>query len=334
MASDGGIFSYGDAGFYGSTGSMRLNKPVVGMAATPDGKGYWLVASDGGIFSFGDAQFYGIDGQHALNKPVVGMASTPDGERLLAGRLRRRHLRLRRRRLLRATGSMVLNKPIIGMIPGPSGAGYFLVASDGGMFQLRDGPVLGSLGGVPLKHPIVAAAATPGDNGLLDDRFAPGLVSNFGSAELLRLGALAAEPDRSWAWRRRPGNGSFVGGTYPSGAYGYDISNCPVLAVSRPVTTRSASCRSDGASALDADNPNPCLAQEAGWAGGGLNLYTYLDLRDLGHERARLQRRRRLQRGLSGRQSRLQRRPELAGVHQPSLVARRRDSSAPTGRAT
>ena len=30
--------------------------------ATPDGKGYWLVASDGGIFTFGDAHFYGSTG--------------------------------------------------------------------------------------------------------------------------------------------------------------------------------------------------------------------------------------------------------------------------------
>ena len=33
VASDGGIFKYGDADFYGSTGSIVLNKPVVGMAA-------------------------------------------------------------------------------------------------------------------------------------------------------------------------------------------------------------------------------------------------------------------------------------------------------------
>ncbi|WP_200891146.1 hypothetical protein, partial [Acidithrix ferrooxidans] len=57
VASDGGIFTYGDAGFYGSAGAIPLNKPIVGMAATPDGKGYWLVASDGGIFTYGDAAF-------------------------------------------------------------------------------------------------------------------------------------------------------------------------------------------------------------------------------------------------------------------------------------
>ena len=75
VASDGGIFAYGDAAFYGSTGSLTLNKPVVGMAATPDGKGYWLVASDGGIFAYGDAAFYGSTGSMTLNKPIVGMAS-------------------------------------------------------------------------------------------------------------------------------------------------------------------------------------------------------------------------------------------------------------------
>ena len=80
VASDGGIFNYGDAGFFGSAGSIHLNKPIVGMAATPDGKGYWLVASDGGIFNYGDAGFFGSAGSIHLNKPIVGMAATPDGK--------------------------------------------------------------------------------------------------------------------------------------------------------------------------------------------------------------------------------------------------------------
>jgi hypothetical protein len=79
VASDGGVFSFGDAKFHGSMGDKALNKPVVGMAATPDEDGYWLVASDGGVFSFGDAKFHGSTGNIALNKPVVGMAATPDG---------------------------------------------------------------------------------------------------------------------------------------------------------------------------------------------------------------------------------------------------------------
>jgi hypothetical protein len=73
VASDGGIFAFG-APFLGSTGSIRLNKPIVGIAPTPTGAGYWLVATDGGIFAFGDAPFFGSTGSITLNKPIVGMA--------------------------------------------------------------------------------------------------------------------------------------------------------------------------------------------------------------------------------------------------------------------
>ena len=76
VASDGGIFAFGDAAFFGSTGGAPLVKPVVGMAATASGAGYWLVASDGGIFAFGDARFSGSTGGAPLVKSVVGMAAT------------------------------------------------------------------------------------------------------------------------------------------------------------------------------------------------------------------------------------------------------------------
>jgi hypothetical protein len=75
VAADGGIFTYGDANFYGSAGSLRLNKPVVGLAPAPNAAGYWLVASDGGIFTYGSTLFYGSTGGTQLNKPIVGMAS-------------------------------------------------------------------------------------------------------------------------------------------------------------------------------------------------------------------------------------------------------------------
>lgn len=80
VAADGGIFSYGGATFYGSTGGMVLNAPVVDMTATPTGNGYWLVASDGGVFSFGDARFYGSTGSIRLNQPIASMVSTATGD--------------------------------------------------------------------------------------------------------------------------------------------------------------------------------------------------------------------------------------------------------------
>jgi hypothetical protein len=79
VASDGGIFTFGDVGFHGSMGGKRLNAPMVGMAAHPSGNGYWTVASDGGIFTFGAAGFWGSMGGTRLNAPIVGMASTPSG---------------------------------------------------------------------------------------------------------------------------------------------------------------------------------------------------------------------------------------------------------------
>ncbi len=87
VASDGGIFSFGDAGFYGSEGGHPLNAPIVGMAGAPDGGGYWEVASDGGVFSFGDAGFYGSEGGHPLDRPIVGMAGHARRRGLLGGGL-------------------------------------------------------------------------------------------------------------------------------------------------------------------------------------------------------------------------------------------------------
>jgi hypothetical protein len=74
VASDGGIFSFGDASFLGSMGGKPLVKPIVGMAKARGGEGYWLVASDGGIFSYGAAGFHGSTGDKKLNSPIVGMA--------------------------------------------------------------------------------------------------------------------------------------------------------------------------------------------------------------------------------------------------------------------
>ena len=71
VASDGGIFTF-DAGFYGSMGDQRLNRPVTGMVASTTGLGYLMVAEDGGIFTFGDVEFHGSLGS---NPPAAGVTS-------------------------------------------------------------------------------------------------------------------------------------------------------------------------------------------------------------------------------------------------------------------
>src|SRR5207253_9259384 len=78
VASDGGIFAFGDAVFRGSMGGKRLNAPVQSLVPVPSGAGYWLVASDGGVFAF-DAPFRGSMGGTRLSKPVTGMVPYGDG---------------------------------------------------------------------------------------------------------------------------------------------------------------------------------------------------------------------------------------------------------------
>ena len=56
MASDGGIFNFGDVDYSVRPEGCR-SAPVVGMVRTADGQGYWMVGRDGGIFNYGDAGF-------------------------------------------------------------------------------------------------------------------------------------------------------------------------------------------------------------------------------------------------------------------------------------
>jgi hypothetical protein len=144
VAADGGIFSFGDAAFYGSTGTFALNQPIVGMAPTPDGRGYWLVAADGGIFSFGDAAFYGSTGAFALNQPVVGMAPTPDGRGYWLVAADGGIFSFGDAAFYGSTGNFALNQPIVGMEASGSGSGYRLVASDGGVFTFGSSLFFGS----------------------------------------------------------------------------------------------------------------------------------------------------------------------------------------------
>ena len=73
VASDGGIFTFGDAVFHGSTGNIKLNAPVQSLVPDPDGVGYWLVAADGGVFSF-EGAFRGSLGDNPPAHPIVAVA--------------------------------------------------------------------------------------------------------------------------------------------------------------------------------------------------------------------------------------------------------------------
>jgi ribosomal protein L24E len=165
VAGDGGIFSFGDASFAGSTGNMKLNQPIVGMAPTPTGHGYWFVAADGGIFSFGDAYFFGSTGNIKLNRPIVGMAPTPSGRGYWFVASDGGIFSFGDAPFYGSTGAIRLAKPIVGMAATPTGRGYWFVASDGGVFNYGDAAFFGSAAGTSLRSPIVSMASTPSGKG-------------------------------------------------------------------------------------------------------------------------------------------------------------------------
>jgi hypothetical protein len=272
VASDGGLFSFGDAKFYGSMGGVALDAPIVGMATTPDGLGYWEVASDGGMFTFGDATFYGSMGGQPLNQPIVGLSPTADGKGYWLVASDGGIFAFGDAKFYGSMGGKPLNSPVTDMVPGGTKGGYTMVAKDGGLFNFGDAPFLGSLGGVPLSRPIVAMATTPDDGGywFTDNN---GAVSAFGDA-----GNYGSAPqvlvDPIVGMAEGPGNGSYTNteSIYPSGSYGYDVSNyqCGNLPTGdHTIGVVEVVGISFGA-------VNKCLGQEAAWAASGLNLYAFL----------------------------------------------------------
>ena len=155
MATDGGVFAFGDAGFYGSlpglgiapagSGQAReLNAPIVGMVPSADSRGYFMVAADGGVFAFGDAQFEGSC------PGIGGCAGTA-----------------------------------VSVLPDATGHGYWLVTASGSVHTFGDAPDEGQPSddnnGQPLPYPVTSAVRTPDGEGywvLLQD----GQALAFGDA--------------------------------------------------------------------------------------------------------------------------------------------------------
>jgi Pro-kumamolisin, activation domain/IPT/TIG domain len=242
VASDGGIFSYGDAGFYGSAGGSPLNAPVVGMADTPSSNGYWLVATDGGIFTYGDARFFGSMGGQHLNKPIVGMAATPDGGGYWLVASDGGIFSYGDAQFYGSTGGTNLNKPIVGMASTSDGNGYWLVASDGGIFAYGDAQFDGSTGSIHLNSPVVGMAAGPGGNGYWlvaadGGIFNYGSANFYGSAGSLHLNkpvvGMAATPNGQGYWLVASDGGIFTyGNTLFYGSTGGMQLNKPIVGMS------------------------------------------------------------------------------------------------------
>lgn len=76
---DGGVFTVGSAGFYGSLGGTTQNAQTVAIVPTLSGHGYWLIQADGGVATFGDAPFWGSLPGYATVHDVVSATPFSNG---------------------------------------------------------------------------------------------------------------------------------------------------------------------------------------------------------------------------------------------------------------
>jgi hypothetical protein len=192
VGADGGVFSFGPS-FYGSTGSLKLNQPVVAMASSSDGQGYWFVAKDGGIFAYGDARFRGsVPGTGVSVTNVVGLAADnatggywvvgSDGGVYAFGAPFEGSLP--------ALGIHASN--IVGIAATADSKGYYLVSSSGAVYAFGDASYQGGASTVAhLNAPIVGIGVDATTGGYWEAGSDGGIYAYdapfYGSAGALKL---------------------------------------------------------------------------------------------------------------------------------------------------
>jgi len=263
------VFAYGDAPFEGSTGSMDLNRLVVGIAATPSGQGYWLVASDGGVFAFGDAGYYGSSSGLRLRNRIVGMAATPTGKGYWLAGADGGIFAFGDAPYLGSVAAAALNEPVVAVSATPTGRGYWLAGADGGVFGLGDAGYFGSTAALQVRD-VAGMAPTPSGRGYwLVGRdggvFSFGDADFYGSVSDLRLHApVVAISARRAVLQGAPAR-HIPAPPSVAGPVGFDVS-WPQCAYGLPPGPYGFGIV--GVTGGRSLSGNPCLADEWRWAKG------------------------------------------------------------------
>jgi Bacterial Ig-like domain (group 3) len=188
VGAGGGVFTFGNARFYGSVPGLRKRvSNIVSIAVTSDDRGYYLLGSDGGIFTFGNAKFYGsLPGIGVRTQHVVGMVAYPASTGyLLVSRDGGVFTFGNARFYGSLPGLKIRTTSIRGILPAAAGTGYVLVGSDGGVFNFGTGvKFYGSLPGKKVKVDNIVGIALTQDQDGYWMAGSDGKVYGFGSANV------------------------------------------------------------------------------------------------------------------------------------------------------
>lgn len=185
VSANGTVSSFGGAANFGGTQDVALRAPIVDMATTPDGRGYWLLAQNGSVYNLGDAKFYGsLGGNHPLPPAahdLVSIIPTNDGQGYWLCDASGVVTAYGDAPKLPSLPAAKATLPVVGCGVLPDELGDWIVNSAGDVYNYGQAKWYGSLRGKVLAHPIVGMSRTTDGKGywLVDSA---GDVTSFGDA--------------------------------------------------------------------------------------------------------------------------------------------------------
>jgi hypothetical protein len=237
---------YGAAPVAPSPAPASAAGTFTGMAATPNGAGYWLVTSTGAVSPHGNAVNYGSMAGQPLAAPISHIVATPNGLGYWLVAADGGTFAFGDAGFYGSMGGQHLNAPVVDLAPTRDGGGYWLVAADGGIFAFGDAAFHGSMGGQRLNEPIVGISADNATGGYWEVATDGGIFA-FGAPFLGSTGAIhlnspvngmTSTADDSGYWFVASDGGIFAYGD--AGFYGSTGSirlNKPVVGMAADVAT-------------------------------------------------------------------------------------------------
>jgi hypothetical protein len=131
----GNVYRSSGAGWFGSAAAGHAQTPIVGMAATADGRGYWMVSRAGRVYAFGDATKVRAA---SPARSVVGIVANPRGGYWLFTTSGNVYRGAGAGWFGSVAARRVRRPSIVGMASTADGRGYWLVSSSGHVYAFGD----------------------------------------------------------------------------------------------------------------------------------------------------------------------------------------------------